>query len=813
ATLAGGLSMPGQFSANAGGVVSIQPFSASNSFDAAGLATLHGGLKLPEQFEVQSDAINTYLPLNAKNDFNLEKNLQVVGHTTLAGGLMLPDAFNIDAAGITTIKPLTAQSQVTFENTLVVKNAATLEGGLTLPEQFTADSTGITAYQPFTAKDTVKIDKTLTVSESAMLNGGFSVPDVLTADKERVNVNKPLHITQDKEQAPLKIHDPLRNCTPLLLTAAGKVGINTDTPNAQLHVVAPSGHDALRLEHRAADGSLSPALRITPQGQLALGRSTAEFKLDIAGNARISQELQLDGPLNISGMATLKGGLTLPGQLEANASGVLIHKPLEIKDNLLVSGSARFDNGLTLPGQFEASAAGVSANKLLSAKNGLIVEGNTTLSGELTLPGQLEAKASGLTLYKPLLVKESLEISKTLAVTGLSTLNGGLKLPNVLDAGSNGIVLDKELTAKALSKLQGGLSLTQGGAVHRISNNPCLDKDLASDDTLATQLAVKSYVDTYASPFGRGGNTYAIHTQAEFDAVFGNGSGTKVIPKYTTIMILPPRDNHHLHAYTHTDGTSIRPDHDEWKTIIGYELKNAVSLQSGVSILGFNAETTRIVKKHEDCRFLIEGTSSAAVKNIRMEGFTFDGGRLLYQGNGGAVYLNQAKDIVIDAVLIGHQVSGLGGALYGEINVSRVTARNIYACQARNTDTRLGKGGAAFGLRQSEIHASNCFANFGGAIAECHTSQAKASNCQAQLGGAAYQCQKLTLNARDCRAHWHGGGAYECAYLIANGHWEGNRSRYYNTQHIAAHTNSGGFMWRGDFIGNWVDTSWSYQNI
>ncbi|MDE1715292.1 hypothetical protein PWG14_22790 (plasmid) [Chromobacterium amazonense] len=727
-------------------------------------------------------------------DLTLGGFLDVAGPARLNGGAAISGGLSLDslhlARGMQVAETAQIAGDATLGGFLDVAGPARLNGGAAISGGLSLDSLHLA--RGMQVAETAQIAGDATLGGFLDVAGPARLNDTLAVGGD-ASLDGGLKISQrNQEKAPLEIIDPHQNCTPLLVSASGNVGVNTAAPAAQLHVVAHPQREALRLMRQQDDGALQAAVTVNAQGQLAVGRDSARAALDVAGDAIVDGHHKVTQDLDVDGQAVLA---------DARVENTLaVAGDTALKGQLAVDGAALFGNGQTThgPATFHHEA---------DLKSSLTVAGPAALQGDVDL-------------------KKTLRVRDTLAVDGAAQLNDALevakdgRIQGALEVKKSLKVADRSelaggVTAFGLADLKGGLALAQGEMVHTISADPYLGEDDANDKTLATQRAVKAYVDTYASPFGRGGRSWSIRTQEEFDRVFGDGSGEVRIADNSTIILLPPRECGHSHPYTRLDGSRIEAGGDEWQAIASYVLRNPVRLGSGVSIVGFNEDAVRVVKADAGCRFLIEGVPGRPASQVLLQGFTFDGGGLPFNGHGGAVSLNHARDIQIRARLIGHVARGNGGALFGQ-DSRRVQADNVHACFASSDAPRqrLSYGGAAYGLVDSDIVASRCYADVGGAVALCPDSRARAHGCQALYGGAAYNCERLTLTARYCTAHYQGGGAYGCNDLTASGYWTGNYSSQFGNRNIAAYTgNRQWSLWRGDFIERRIQPGWHCHDL
>ncbi|NPA33770.1 MAG: hypothetical protein GXO48_02445 [Chlorobi bacterium] len=85
------------------------------------------------------------------------------------------------------------------------------------------------------------------------------------------------------------------------------VGVGTISPQARLHVIAPSGFTSplLRVE---VNGSANPYLIIQPDGRVGIGVSSPSEVLDISGNVRFSGALMPGGDAGSSGQVLVSQG-------------------------------------------------------------------------------------------------------------------------------------------------------------------------------------------------------------------------------------------------------------------------------------------------------------------------------------------------------------------------------------------------------------------------------------------------------------------------------------------------------------------------
>jgi cytoskeletal protein CcmA (bactofilin family) len=611
------------------------------------------------------------------------------------------------------------------------------------------------------------------------------------------------------------------------------------TPNSQLYIADTHFKEAFRI-----DSADYPSL-VFVDGKLGLGQDSPRVALDIAGEAYVSGSVRLADQLNIEGDMTAINNIEGRGKLDISqkatfGSDVLIRGDLYIEDKtdieeeLSVLGETTLKDTLTVDGN-TTLAASLDVGGKTELKANLAVDGETQLKQDTRIHGNLEVN-QGLAVSGPLTsgvaqAKAQLHFSLAADQDGmLFERAGSINNQSLLALTRQGQVAIGKSTAQATLDVQGDGRFSQGlnaasltvnhdisgtniASAHSIqigdgpqitgfSTDYRLGGDNAANGLVPTQAAVKGYIDNVVVPFGQGGKTYTISSQADFDSLFNRGEST-LVDTNTTVILLPLGNQDF--------GTT------------SYVLKNSVRLRQGVAIVGFNPLTTRIVKSQANNRFEVIGTQAEPVTQISMSGFTFDGQGLESGRNGGAIYLEYVRDCQFNCRLENHTTWGDGGAIYAVMRetsdpytVSHIEARFIYTCQARvqnsGTDVQRNEGGAAYGLDRSVVCAYQCMAEQGGAVARCRASQVIAEGCSAsQNGGAAYRCAQLRLNACDCSADMgkgKGGAAYFCSDMICEGQWLGNNAA--EGPHIYASNNLTGELeerhyWKGDYIGRRID--------
>ena len=239
------------------------------------------------------------------------------------------------------------------------------------------------------------------------------------------------------------------------------------------------------------------------------------------------------------------------------------------------------------------------------------------------------------------------------------------------------------------------------------------DANLARDNLLVGQQVAK------------------IHTQEEFDVLFNQGDNT-VITANTTIVLSPIQacETGNL-AKGAWGGTGDNPE-NTFNGRPAYILKNAVTLNSNVIIIGFNQEDTVIVKdinatnaKQIAFNVVKSNEDGKMVSGIRLAGWSFDGrggvnslgGKL--QSTVAAFNLDYCQHSQFNCKIINHYNTGNGGAIYGNKTSNDITAEFIY-------DNYAKSGAGIYGCNNVALTITNT----DHAIAECQGGVARLVNSQ-----------------------------------------------------------------------------------
>jgi hypothetical protein len=290
-----------------------------------------------------------------------------------------------------------------------------------------------------------------------------------------------------------------------------------------------------------------------------------------------------------------------------------------------------------------------------------------------------------------------------------------------------------------------------------------------------------------------------IHTQAEFESVFGDGTSVVVIPANSTILLSPLQQVETGNIKKGAWGGIGDNDENTFNGSPAYILKNEVQLNSHTSITGFNTQNTIIVKNAPGCRFTVNGTDDQWIQHLYFDGWSFDGrggvsifsdvnlqdtletvgGYILEDKNGGAFYLNYCRHIVINCYLVNHKTTGKGGAIYCES--AEVIPELIPTMDALEPDHYSN---CEF---ITALHISHCQANQGGGVYQGAFTQTRVADClavtdelghelAAQGGGVArlqygisdiQRCQVIANSpSSDVESYSGGGGAAQCSSCV-----------------------------------------------
>lgn len=847
------------------GETGISQLTVSDTFSVNGVSDFNHQVSINGPLSLNNLELDPSIDLHLRQSQLSQTALKVDIKDAAEPALLVKSDAQSGKLGVNTATP---QRELDVKGCAQISDAFTVQGKVDLHGMSDLHNTvnvhanmGFTVAEPQARlhilddgqQDALRIDsqfngeQTPLVYKNGMLGLGYHNPRVQLDVKGDANISDELtvigqtkleHTLYVDKDALFKSDFTVHKDTELVgQTVLGQVNEidETLTPNSQLYIADTRYKEALRIDSR------DYASLVFRQGKLAIGKNDPRVALDIVGELNVSQGAEIEGELEVEGELKARDNVDVAGSMnvcqrsnfgsDVRIRGdLLVEDKTTIEEDLFVTGRTQLQSDLevklntTLEGTLDVSGDALfmksaSVAGSLDVNDNLNVEKNLSIKGaihtgvanpqahfHMQSPAQqaafvLDQKRSDSTSQRLLTLDQDGQLGLgTDAPTQALDVFGSARISEQLQAQS--IALNESLSANSVHtgnlNMSGSLKLANGPSVLGISDDPLLGGDASLNSILATQAAVKSYIDNVAVPFGRGGKTFTVSSQRDFDTLF-NLSNTTSISENTTVILLP----------FSSQGVSE------------YQLKNTVSLRSGVSIFGFNEQTTRIAKQNPNARFEITGRAHEPIKNIQLSGFTFDGRGLESSRDGSAFYLEHANQIKLNCRIENHVSWGDGGAIFapvtqGQHSVHQVEALHVYNCRAMDqgsgSDTQLNEGGAAYGLYRSVVHAYDCQAERGGAVAKCKECQVIAHNCRAsRSGGAAYRCEQLRLTATDCMTNMQngkGGAAYYCSDLVCEGMWTGNNAA--EAPHIYASNHQTGeaeerHYWKGDYVGRRID--------
>ncbi|MGA1870244.1 MAG: hypothetical protein ACMUJM_17030 [bacterium] len=161
-----------------------------------------------------------------------------------------------------------------------------------------------------------------------------------------INTDEPeakIHIKQTSATDALRVDDEGNDETPFIITSDGKVGIGIghgdERPAAKLHINSSGGGDALRVDDVSED--TTPFI-IDDKGNVGIGYDEPKAELTVQGGVAIgdnrnpgSNNLYVEGDLEVGGSVVFSNGEGVGG-IEINAPLTSKTEDLTIKDNLNV---------------------------------------------------------------------------------------------------------------------------------------------------------------------------------------------------------------------------------------------------------------------------------------------------------------------------------------------------------------------------------------------------------------------------------------------------------------------------------------------
>lgn len=681
------------------------------------------------------------------------------------------------------------------------------------------------------------VDENLTVGENLEVLHDATVGHNLKVTED-VEIGQKLDVGDD-----VTVGDDLTVREKTVMEGSVFVGTKGIIPESaehksQFYIADTKFNEALRIEYAEKDEPKE--VIVAKKGKLGIGTEEPSEKLDVEGGAVISNGLVIKGKhwdnidedvesLSVHGNVRISDNLTADGSLTVN-SRTKLQSDLIVKGDVSAEDDLAIGEDLTVNGFTDIQGVRVNKDAIitgstkigdsLSVETTLKVDGAVALGDDLVVAGGVtsgttESKAHMHVVSQDRMIPFILEqydgAQKTTALKvdekgnfGIGTSRPDAKLEVEGNAFINGpAVIKGDMASDSLKteyvEMRKSFVLGAGPEIKEISTENDLGGLSPSDNFLPTQKAVKAYIDEVSTTFGKYGQVITVNSQDDFNDLFNSSStGVTILPENATILLLPLKDSY-----------------DSGKEVPAYELRNTVQVKSGVSIKGFNAETTRVVKDKGNIRFEMIGSSANKVRNVHFEGWTFDGCGLEGDFDGGAVLLQHAEECKINCHLVNHYTNGHGGAIFGDI-ARKIEALNIRDCKAKSSEggseKQKSRGGAAVGLTDSIINAEGCSADFGGAVVNCTRSVVTAVRCHAyNSGGGAYRTGRLKLIAIGCTAAKYGGGACYCSDLMCEGFWTDNDAKQggpniYAANHLTG-PNKELHYWKGDYIGRRIENT------
>ena len=748
--------------------------------------TVNGATSLLDTVHIQGNDTDAALTVEKQADFR--DNILVAGNI----GLSTEDtsarlhiyqvnqqqaAFKIDKPGTDVAELIFTQGKLGIginnpENALEVKGNTKLHRDLYVSGRISIqDSLHVDEYATFHSN--------VNVHGTTELHGETVIGDAWhKEDKNEKHIHKPstqLRINQNHFEQAFAVYSEKN--MPVVIKD-GKLGIGIDDPKADLDVLGNT-----HLQGLVKIGELASPERLecystsvfigdmTLHSDLTVGDDTQlNGSLDVQGQTHLHADTNITGALNVSQNLNLAGSAIVNNLVEMR-DRLTVAKDTSLKSNLDVEGNSWLRGNLNVTNPNSDAKVTIDPETLI--RNKFAVEKNSEFMGDCQFDSTLSIGTNNKTKdalvnlrakvdQSPLVIDVDVDVNegintdtenstnskRVFIVNAAGNVGIGCSQPQAtLDIRGDANIETSICAAQGIIKesLQIGTSVQIGNGAEIQSVSPDIELGgiNSADTVLATQAAIKAYIDKQAWGFGGGGKTYIVSCQSEFNKVFNKG----VLQENTTVLLFP--------AVNSTNGSNS----SQSNTHEHYKLNNEVELKSGVTIIGFNESTTIITKHKANCRFIIKDS-----ENITLSGFTFDGNNLEFSGSGGAFRLRNAKHCQLNCVIRNHKVEGHGGALFAEDHrgqpTSDIESNNIQSCSAGDA------GGAAYGLCYSKIKATKCSANYGGAIAYCDDMQAEVTHCYAEeSGGGAYCCKSLI-----CDGMWRGNTAAKADNIFTNDH-------------------------------------------
>jgi hypothetical protein len=253
--------------------------------------------------------------------------------------------------------------------------------------------------------------------------------------------------------------------------------------------------------------------------------------LIVEGGVGIEKNLNVGGDLKVTGVSTFVGSVTFEGGTInlGDSSSDNINVTGEFISDLIPNDDDAYDVGIGTQRWRNANFSGVSRFNNVTvggATTALIVEGNTRIIGILTI-GSASVTFSGV----------NNEIAGITTFTGFADLTEGVNVDGHTELDNVNV---SGVTTTGTLRLNG----TSGIGITAISVDTGLVED--SDDYLATQKAVKAYVDAQVTAanldFGGDSGTGSVDLDSESLTIAGTANEIVTSGAGTTLTIGLPND-------------------------------------------------------------------------------------------------------------------------------------------------------------------------------------------------------------------------------------------------------------------------------
>ena len=372
---------------------------------------------------------NARLPqvISITGDFTTTANATVTGNLSV-GSLTMGASSTTSSMQIN--GPLVASSNSTFNGVFVANSTATFTSNVTMTSNLAVNGVAL-------------FDSNVTISGSTTLNGPL-VTNALATFASNVTMASDLHVvgktTLDSE---LTVTGLLTASNVRVLggfetvyayvTHSSNVVIDNQGTGPALSVKQIEDTAQPVAGFYAGD---SPALYVTSDAFVAIGKETAGYALDVSGTAHADY-------LTISGSTTLGGALVANSAVTVSGT-TLLSGAATLASTLGVAGAATMGDTLAVVGA-------TTLGGVLVASSNVSVSGATSLAGAATL-GSTLAVAGATTLSNSLTVAGTgaTALGGVLGVAGATTLGGALVANSTATFASN-VAMDSALNVDGIA--------------------------------------------------------------------------------------------------------------------------------------------------------------------------------------------------------------------------------------------------------------------------------------------------------------------------------------------------------------------------